>query len=393
MKLLHLLPTIDPAWGGPVEVVRNLSSALLECGVENDVVSLSPALPEWRRGWHVPLHELDRAFFRYRFAPALSSWLKRSATNYRAVLVHGVWQYQSFAAWRALPGKKIPYFLFPHGALSPWFRIGHPLKHAKKTVYWKMIERRTFRDADAVLFTSEAERDGARQSFHPFECSDYVVGMGTAEPPGDPAQQRMEFHAAFPELNEKRVLLFLGRLHTKKGCDLLMHAFGRIAAVDARLHLLMAGPDESKLGHMLRTIAASYGVQDRVTWVDFLSGDRKWGALRSADALVLPSHTENYGNAVVEALACGTPVVISDKVNIWREIASDGAGLVGSDDLDGTTKALKDWVELSPDRRREYSLAARRCFERHFEIGQFADRLAAFLRERTGAREQVECVR
>ncbi len=210
------------------------------------------------------------------------------------------------------------------------------------------------RDAAAVLFTSEEERRLARESFSPYRCHEQVVNYGTAAPALDLLVARESFLALFPELRNKRLLLFLGRLQEKKGCELLLEAFADILHLDpANLHLVMAGPaaNESYL-KQLQQLARATGAQSAITFTGMLTGELKWGAFGAADVFVLPSHQENFGIAVVEAMACGTPVLVSNKVNIWREIVGDGAGFADEDDRDGTTRLLQRWLELPPDRRR-----------------------------------------
>ena len=104
-----------------------------------------------------------------------------------------------------------------------------------------------------------------------------------------------------------------------------------------------------------------------------LSGDLKWGALRAADAFVLPSHQENFGIAIAEALASGTPVLISNQVNIWREVVEDGGGFADEDTLEGTTRLLRQWLAVSPHERAEMSTQAQASFTRRFEINRAVD--------------------
>jgi glycosyltransferase involved in cell wall biosynthesis len=188
--------------------------------------------------------------------------------------------------------------------------------------------------------------------------------------------------ARFPELAGRRVLLFLSRIHEKKGCDLLIRAFAKVA--DDSLHLVFAGPDQTGWTARLQSLATELGVAERLTWTGMLSGDLKWGALRLAEAFVLPSHQENFGIAVAEALACGTPVLISNKVNIWREIEQDRAGFVDEDDELGTTRLLQRWLGTSADERSQMRKNALASFEARFEV----KRAAASLIEALGATAQ-----
>src|SRR5207302_4332812 len=138
--------------------------------------------PEWLNAWAVPVHQLKDTWTYYQYAPELVSWLRQRHQQYDAVIAHGVWRYASVGVWRALQDTSTPYFLFTHGMLDPWFEQSYPLKHIKKSLFWRLAEHRVLRDAKAVLFTSEEERTLAAQSFRPYECCEKVVGLGTATP-------------------------------------------------------------------------------------------------------------------------------------------------------------------------------------------------------------------
>ena len=224
------------------------------------------------------------------------------------------------------------------------------------------------RDAKAVFFTCEEERNLARQSFWLYRCNEKVVGYGTAVPAGDAESQREAFLGVFPDLRNKKLLLFISRIHPKKGCDLLIEAFSRVAGQDASLHLVMAGPDQTGWKRELAAQSEKLGIADRITWTGMLSGDIKWGAYRAAEVFVLPSHQENFGIVVPEALACGVPTLISNKVNIWREIEAYEAGLVGRDDLAGTISVLQKWLCMTFTEQQKMKQNALRCFQNHFEI-------------------------
>ena len=152
----------------------------------------------------------------------------------------------------------------------------------------------------------------------------------------------------FLELQNRRFLLFLARIHAKKGCDLLIEAFAKIAPAVPDVDLVIAGPDQGGLQAKLQRQADEAGIADRIHWAGMIDGDVKWGALRICNAFVLPSHSENFGIAVVESLAVGRPVLISNQVNIWPEIEADGAGLVEDDTPEGTERLLRHWFALLP---------------------------------------------
>jgi glycosyltransferase involved in cell wall biosynthesis len=263
--------------------------------------------------------------------------------------------------------------------LDPWFKKEYPLKHLKKWMYWPWAEYRVLRDARAVLFTCEEERRLARTSFWLYRCNEVVVSYGTAKPKGDPDVERREFLEHYPELRGKRLALFMGRIHPKKGCDLVIEAFAKVLGQQPDWRLVIAGPDQVGLRESLNYHAAELGIAPQVTWTGMLGGTMKWGALRAAEVFLLPSHQENFGIAVAEALAAGVPALISNKVNIWREIEADGAGVVAEDTLGGACGMLQTYAELPAERQQAMRRAARACFEERFEIKKAAETLHAVL--------------
>ncbi|HZL37431.1 MAG TPA: glycosyltransferase [Tepidisphaeraceae bacterium] len=384
MRLLHIIGTLDQGYGGPVTGLAGLSESLVALGHSVSIVTLDapgeaplPAIPG------VEFIQLGPTYGKlggapYRYCPRLVPWLRANCGRFDAVIVHGIWQYQSFGTWRALRGR-LPYFVFVHGALDPWFKRHYPLKHLKKWLYWPWAEYRVLRDAAGVIFTSADERILARESFWLYKVREIEWRYGIKPPADDVEQSRRAFFDAFPHLAGKRLILFLSRIHAKKGCDLAIFAFARVCSRDPALELVMAGPDQEGSVPSLRELAQQAGVGDRVHFVGMLNGAAKWGALRAAEAFILPSHSENFGIAVVEAMACGTPVLISNKVNIWQEIETGGAGIVENDDLEGTISNLKKWLDLPAERRDRMKLAAQRTFVDKFVIGKNAKELVELM--------------
>jgi glycosyltransferase involved in cell wall biosynthesis len=384
MKILRSIHTVNPALGGPIESVKQSSAVLARRGHAVEIISLDAPGDPWVGDSPVPVHALGPGRGGYGYTSHFSDWIKTRRAQYDAVIVHGIWQYSSFGVWRALSGSATPYFVFPHGMLDPWFKRTYPLKHIKKLLYWPWGEYRVLRDAAAVLFTSEEERRLARESFAAYHCREVVVNYGTAAPAVDLESARASFFESFPNLRGQRFFLFLGRLHEKKGCDLLINAFAALRDspnADSLLRLVLAGPcaDEEYLRYLNRLAASATNDDGSIIFTGMLTGERKWGAFSAAEAFVLPSHQENFGIAVVEALACGTPVLISNKVNIWREIEADSAGYVENDDSAGTAALLKRWVATAPGVRAKMKENAKECFARRFEIERATDSLLKVL--------------
>jgi len=378
VRVLQLISSVNPSGGGTIEGLKQLGLVLLHQGHVVEVACLDAPDSSWLNTFPLKIYALGPSISGYRYSKNFVPWLRQNAANYDVVIVNGIWQYSSFGVWLALHSLRKrnshtpPYFVFTHGMLDPWFKRTYPLKHLKKWLYWPWAEYRVLRDAQAVLFTCEEERILARETFWLYKCNEIVVNFGTAAPTGDPPAQRQTFLNQFPELCHKRLLLFLSRIHVKKGCDLLIKAFAKVAKSDDSLHLVMAGPDQTGWQAELQKQANQLGIAQKIAWTGILSGDLKWGAFYAAEVLVLPSHQENFGIVVAEAMACGVPVLISNKVNIWREIAADGAGLVANDDLDGTTQLLQKWLAMPPEEQQTMQQKAQKCFMERFEIHKTA---------------------
>lgn len=372
MKILRLLASINPASGGPIEAVQQVSRIHVRDGHEVELACLDEPAAPWLAASGLPVHALGPAAGKYGYTSRLAPWLAAHHREYDAIFLEGLWQYHSFGAWRALRRSGRAYHVFPHGMLDPFFQRRYPLKHLKKSLYWLAAERRVLRDARSVLFTCEEERRRAAQSFWPYRCRERVLTLGTTRPEGDPAAARAQFFARFSALRDRRFILFLGRLHEKKGCDLLLRAFAAIAREDPGLDLVMAGPDETRWQAVLEALAHEAGLTARVTWTGMLEGALKWGAFHAAEVFALPSHQENFGIAVAEALACGVPVLLSTEVNIWREIIAAQAGFAEKDDLAGTERLLRRWLALPPADRLAMRVRAASCFEEKFEARRAA---------------------
>jgi len=384
MRILHVIPSLNPAGGGPIEAVTRLGLEYQRQGTDVHVLTLDDPKSAWLKDFPLPRHALGPAFLKYRYTPRLVPWLRQHAREFDLVVVNGVWQYTSFAVWRALRDTKTPYVVFTHGMLDPWFKRQYPLKHVKKWLYWPWAEYRVLRDATAVLFTAEEERRLARRSFWLYKCNEVVINYGTAAPPADDGGSADRFRRAFPSVGDKRIILFLGRIHEKKGCELLIAAFGALLreSPEARhsWHLVLAGPDANvAYRRSLDRLIAKTCPEGSVTWTGLLTGDLKWGAFRAADVFALTSHQENFGIAVAEALACGLPVLMSNQVNIWREIQEDHAGFIDNDDEAGARALLQRWMATDGAARDAMRANASRCFLTRFDVRHTSVRLAATL--------------
>lgn len=375
MNTLHVIDSLSPEAGGPPEAVRQLAKAYRKIGARMEVVCLDNPDATFLKDVPCTVHAVGQGCMgRYRFSLRIWRWLQDNVARFDGIVMHGIWSFPGVATRSSALRTGTPYGIFVHGALDPWFYRKYPGKHIKKMAYWP-IQYAVLRDAFAVFFTAESERDLAKTSFQPNKWNSAIVPFGITDPDENgaaPSTQIEEFYNRFPTLRKRRFLLFLARIHQKKGCDLLIDAFAKIANSNPDVDLMIAGPDQEGMQAILQRSVQQSGLAARVHWPGMIDGDIKWGALRACDAFVLSSHSENFGIAVVEALAMGRPVLISNQVNIWPEIESDGAGLVDDDTLEGTERLLRGWFGLAPAARDAMASRARPCFERRFTMDRTA---------------------
>jgi len=361
-----VIQTLSPSTGGPPEALRHLAGAYGEVGVHVEIVCQDDPDAPYLESFPVPVHATGTQASTYAYSRELLRWLRQNVARFDGVVINGIWTYHGLAAAIAARGR-VPYVVLTHGMLDPWFKRQYPLKHIKKYFYWP-VQYWILRQAETVMFTSTLERDLAPQSFWPNYWKSFVVPYGTGEPPADTGAQSEAFYAKLPQLRRRRYVLFLSRIHEKKGCDLLIEAFARVAPAHPDVDLVIAGPDQVGLQSKLQRMAETLGVARRVHWPGLITDDAKWGALRGCDAFILPSHQENFGVVVAEALACGRPVLISNQVNIWPEIEHEGVGLVAPDTLAGTEELLSRWLALGEAERNAMISRTTEVFRKRYSM-------------------------
>jgi glycosyltransferase involved in cell wall biosynthesis len=349
-------------------------------GYTGEVVTMDAPDAPYLKDMQFPVHGLGPQTSTYGFSTKLIPWLLANRHRFDGIVVNGLWQFNGLAALWAIKGHK-PYVVFSHGMLDPYFRYAFPLKHLKKWLYWLPVEYWVLRGAYRVLFTCQAEKELAEKSFSIHRWKPFVVPYGATGPVGDREVMRQAFFAQCPEVAGKRYLLYLGRIHRKKGCDLLIQAFAASSRVDPDLHLVMAGPDQQGWQKQLEEIATSAGCADRIHWPGMVKGDAKWGAFLGCEAFILHSHQENFGIAVAEALSCGKPVLLSDKVNIAPEIQEDGCGYMEPDTLAGCESLLQRWFETSAEARAAMGVQALRTFSVRYDMRENAKAIIGLIEQ------------
>jgi glycosyltransferase involved in cell wall biosynthesis len=382
LKLLHIIGSMDPLKGGVGQTIRNFAPPFIAQGNGVEVVCLDDPKSDYLAADNFPIHALGQGRGSWNFHPTLLPWFKAHLAGYDAVILNGLWQYQSYALWKAASKAGSPYYIFPHGMLDPWFQkiSVRPLKTVRNWMVWKLFQHQVVSHASALLFTCEEERRLARLPFRPYQPKrEAVVGLGLPESPAYQPGMKAAFAEKCPGLAGQKYFLFLGRIHEKKGVDALIKAYAALGLDNSSLpRLVVAGPGlQTGYGQKMQKLAAETCPPGSVFWPGMLTGDAKWGALYQCDVSVLPSHQENFGISVVETLACGRPVLISDQVNIWREIKDAGAALVQPDSVAGTAQLLAGWINLGPEAQAAMAAQAKPCFQNCFSIESATRKLMA----------------
>lgn len=390
MRALHVLPSLSLRFGGPPVVAVEAALALRGLGWDSAIVATDLAEPaSWsgRRLAKADLPGLARAAdvrlcaarwpYRLAYAPALGRALEELAPAADVVHIHMLFQYPQYAAFRAARRAGVPYVVTPHGALDPHLRRRSRLL---KTVTGLLWQRRMLDGAAALHFTAHEE---ARLASDLALRAPAVVapnGIRWAAYQSLPSGRR--FRARHLGGHEGPLVANIGRLSHKKGLDILVRAFGRVARERRDAVLALVGPDDEGLTPPLRALAREAGVSDRVAFVGMLTGEEKLAALAAADVWALPSHTENFGLAVVEAMAAGKAVVISPAVNLARDIEAARAGVVCPQEPDALAEAT---LALLADRERREALGgAARAFARRFDWANVAPSWAAMYERALG---------
>ena len=365
MRILHVVPTYLPAtrYGGPIYAVHGLAKALAARGHEVDVFTTNvdgPGVSDVALDRPVMLDGVRVNYFaaslaRLYLSPGMRRALRSSISRYDVAHLHSVYLWPTAAAARAAAAHGVPYVISPRGMLVR--DLIARKSRLVKSLWLTMIERRNFARAAAIHFTSERELEDAGDIGLPLP-STFVVPNGIDLPP------------ASSDERDSATILFLGRVTWKKGLDRLVSALPMIEG--ARLEI--AGNDEESYIPRLRDLAVRLGVGERVAFLGHVEGEVKRALLARATLFALSSLSENFGNAVLEAMAASTPVVVTPEVGLAAEVARSGAGIVAQGDprflADAISQLLRD-----PARCAEMGARGRKAVEDRYTWSRVAEEM------------------
>lgn len=366
LRVLHIIITVNKEYGGPVEGLTQSIKFRQKNNQDIEVVTLDNPDEQFVKDFSCKVHGIGPVNPKYGYTSKLKNWIITHAHRFDVAVIHGLWNPSSIEGWQGCTSAGLPYVMFTHGMMDPWFKKAYPLKHLIKQLYW-FIQGRVLRDAHKVLFTSAEEQRLAQGVFWGYNYKSKVVAYAAADVAEQKSASISKFNELIPNLKGQPYLLYLSRIHEKKGCDLLLKGFAK-AVQRPELQLVMAGPCNDDFINKLKDLAKSLGISNRVHWPGMLKGDFKASVFQAAEAFVLTSHQENFGIAVAEALAYGKPVLISDQINIWREIETGNGGIVASDTVEGATEILIKWEKMIDQQRVAMGMAARKVYENNFTV-------------------------
>lgn len=366
LRVLHIIASARKESGGPIEGLTQSVIYRQKLGQYIEVLTLDPEDSNFFKDFPCKVNGVGPVPKKYGYTPRLKEWIIKNSHRFDVAVIHGLWNHASVGGWQGCVKANLPYVLFTHGMMDPWFKKAYPLKHWLKQLFW-IIQGPALKHASEVLFTSEEEKKLAQGVFWGFSYSPRVVSYAAGDAIEPSSKTLEEYSQIISSLNDKPYLLYLSRIHEKKGCDLLLEAFAK-AVKRPDLQLIMAGPCQDNYIETLKELTIKLNISDRVHWLGMLKGELKAAAFKKAEAFVLTSHQENFGIAVAEALAYGKAVLISDQINIWREIEKGGAGIVAPDTVDGAFSILQRWEGMTNEEKQNMSNAARAVYLENFTV-------------------------
>lgn len=366
LRVLQIIASARKESGGPIEGLTQSVIYRQKLGQYIEVLTLDPEDSNFFKDFPCKVNGVGPVPKKYGYTSRLKEWIIKNSHRFDVAVIHGLWNHASVGGWQGCVKANLPYVLFTHGMMDPWFKKAYPLKHWLKQLFW-IIQGPALKHASEVLFTSEEEKKLAQGVFWGFSYSPRVVSYAAGDAIEPSSKTLEEYSQIISSLNDKPYLLYLSRIHEKKGCDLLLEAFAK-AVKRPDLQLIMAGPCQDNYIETLKELTIKLNISDRVHWVGMLKGELKAAAFKKAEAFVLTSHQENFGIAVAEALAYGKAVLISDQINIWREIEKGGAGIVAPDTVDGAFSILQRWEGMTNEEKQNMSNAARAVYLENFTV-------------------------
>lgn len=363
--VVHVISSVDPRAGGTTTQLVSLVKAQVDLGMTVTVIStfaqdFDPSAAEEMQNAGVYLELVGPSTQVLAWHPKISRVLRDVIVTANVVHIHGLWEEIQHRAAVIARELDVPYLFSLHGTLEPWSMQQSRLK---KQIYMAVRMKKNLNEASALHYSDglEQELTADWRLATPSIIQPYAVDLSAFER----LPSKGVFRRAFPKLGDSPYVLFLGRLHPRKGLDVLIPAFARGATPAHKL--VIAGPaGEPGYEPQLHTTVKELGLTDRVIFTGMIDGNVRTAAYAEADLFVLPSHAENFGTSAIESLACGTPVIVSFGVALSRQIALNTVGDAVAIGVDPLAEMIKSWL-ADPARREDAGARGRDWVFRTFD--------------------------
>lgn len=349
-KVLHVARTLDPAYGGPVHWIEGVCHTLQAQGHSSETLTADDPQAAFVQNAPFPAHAVGAGRGNYGHHPGIATWIAQNHHRYHAVVLHAVWQHPALAAAQVLAKTQTPYFVMPHGMYDEYFHQKPSLTGLRKKVYWNLLFKSHAQKATGFIWTNQLEQNEAFPLYRLPEAKNHVIAFGPEAPPivQNPRQILQE---TLPQIQGRPFLLFLGRVDPIKNLEALLQAHAQAPYPGPRPLLAIGGPAKPDYQAQLEALAAQCKITQDVAFLGLIKEPAKSAALAAAQAVCLVSHLESFGLSAVEALAQGTPVVVSDKVKMRPAVTVTGAGEITTTDPASIAPALARWATY-PDQDR-----------------------------------------
>lgn len=365
VKILRIIRTLNPKYGGPAVAIIDNSLNLVEKKFDVDIVTGDSSYSNFFNSNKIKIFNLGPSIGDYGFNFKLLFWLIKNKKKYDKFIIHGLWQFYTLLA-RLIIKKN--YFVFTHGQLDPFFSK-QLLKKIKKKLYWYFIEKKNLMEAKSILLTSINEKKTLNKTYvNTRGIKTTVVNYGILYPKINLNFSKKLFLKKFSFLKNSNFLLYLGRFHQKKGCEILINSIKKIKDQDIKVKVIMAGPS-NEYKKKLINLANKLNLNDTIYWTnDHLTNYLKWGAILNSEAMLLASHGENFGVSLVESLSMSRPVITTNKVNIFKDIENSDAGFISKNNINSFAENIKKFLLLNKNEKKKMRINANKCFNKYYNL-------------------------
>ena len=378
-KILRIINSMNLKFGGPPKAIRDSSINLKENGFEVDILTNDEPGSKYFNHKGIKIINKGPGVGSYGFNLKQFFWLLKNRSKYNFFIVHGLWQFQSFMARLLLRNK---FIIYAHGSLGLVFKK-YFFKKIKKNLYWMLIEKKNLQSAKALILTSEGEKSVLKNTYvNTDRINKRIINYGSLIPNFNKKKVLKLFYKNFPKLKKKKFLLYLGRIHDGKGCDILINSLHRLKKRNLHPILFMAGRNNSYKTELIK-LTKQLKLYNQIIWSDQILGNLKWGAISASSGMLLASHGDSHPNAIVESLSLGKPVIVTNKVGTYKTINQYNCGYVANDNTQDFSLKLISFLKLKKNQLTLLNKNSKKCFNENYNLTKMKNSLSDYLKVMT----------